>query len=676
MGKRSKRLYLIVFFSAIVIGAAIAIFAIFFMSKYKTITFENAEIEAIKLKQGSVVENLPTVNQEGYIFEGWYYSSDFNEESKVKEGEDILTEDIKLYPKLKKGVYTITFNINGAVGNAPETVSLEYQTPIVIPDKKNGDIIYFNKIDDAYGELNLKYWSTNADGTGDKYLPGETFSIPGHNLTLYAYWHRKETKIMFFPNGGEYIREFVWFTGEKVPENERKIYVSKTGYWFENWYFNEECLGDPINFDTYLLQEGTLNLYAKWNPNEYVANFYLTYEDYKQAQISSGVTPYETQTIYYDGFVSAPARPKRDGVYFLRWCVGIDSVKSPYNFDKKVTGNVSMFAEWTTEVLVEDETPADCFEYTQNGNEIMITGLSEKGKDLTSIVIPHQIELKNVTIVNGIQSNDRLTNVVLPYTLTALGDNAFITCPNITKFDFSGPNDAYKVVDGVIFKKDGSILYRYPANKEGTSYTVPTETILINPGAFDSCRNLTTVTINAETILSNAFSGVNSITSLVFGPKVNKLHENAIKDLSNLNYIELENNENFAVENGILYKVNNNNGTKTLASLIKCFNKTENLHLVLPNEITEIESFAFNGCTNIVSLEIGENVNRYGDYCLYSMTSLTTLTFKNANATGLTVSETLILNKGALTAIYAYENSYLWNVLNRFEFTREILVAL
>ena len=46
----------------------------------------------------------------------------------------------------------------------------------------------------------LKYWSTNPDGSGDRYEQGDKISVPGRNITLYAHWSRMETRVLFYPN--------------------------------------------------------------------------------------------------------------------------------------------------------------------------------------------------------------------------------------------------------------------------------------------------------------------------------------------------------------------------------------------------------------------------------------------------------------------------------------------
>ena len=234
MGRSTKKLYTMVFVSVAIVAAAVALFVILGMTPFKTITFKNSNFETVKLKQGDVIDNLPEITQEGYIFYGWYYSEDLSEENKVKQGIDVISSNIELYPKIQKGIYTVTYDINGADSdsNVPEPFTAEFETVSTTPYASVVGIHKYNPEYGEWGDMVLKYWSTNPDGSGDRYEQGDKISVPGRNITLYAHWSRMETRVLFYPNGGAYINELTIFTGTIIPEKDRVITVRREGYHF------------------------------------------------------------------------------------------------------------------------------------------------------------------------------------------------------------------------------------------------------------------------------------------------------------------------------------------------------------------------------------------------------------------------------------------------------------
>ena len=80
--------------------------------------------------------------------------------------------------------FTVTFNANGASGNAPVSQTVQSGESITIPDK--GAMTNSQK---TFGG-----WSSTTDGTGVIYAVGETFVV-NSNTQLYARWIEKVYKI-------------------------------------------------------------------------------------------------------------------------------------------------------------------------------------------------------------------------------------------------------------------------------------------------------------------------------------------------------------------------------------------------------------------------------------------------------------------------------------------------
>lgn len=84
-------------------------------------------------------------------------------------------------------------------------------------------------------------------------------------------------------------------------------------------------------------------------------------------------------------------------------------------------------------------------------------------------------------------------SLIIPATLTSIGTSFFINC-NIMEFIVDVNNLNYSSKDGVLFNKDKTILIRFPAAKAG-NYLVPNTVTIIGVSAFQSCSNITGVTL-------------------------------------------------------------------------------------------------------------------------------------------------------------------------------------
>ena len=179
---------------------------------------------------------------------------------------------------------------------------------------------------------------------------------------------------------------------------------------------------------------------------------------------------------------------------------------------------------------------------------------------LTSIEIPDTVTelgeqtfmgcsaLESVTMPEGItalpaymfQNCSSLKTFSIPDTLTDLGYLAFVGCSGLEELELSDNHPVYSLQDGVLYSKDLTVLYLYPAGRTETAFTVldgvttiydgacfaapfqfvtlPESLQVIGSGAFDYCTNLQTVTIPEQVtaVYDHAFSDCESLSSVVF----------------------------------------------------------------------------------------------------------------------------------------------------------------
>ena len=80
--------------------------------------------------------------------------------------------------------------------------------------------------------------------------------------------------------------------------------------------------------------------------------------------------------------------------------------------------------------------------------------------------------------------------------------------------------DYYRVEDGVLFSKDMTVLYRYPAMKEGWYYQVPSSVTTIEDEAFMGSYYLREIVIpDSVTTINGAFTFTESCVERIHFPR-------------------------------------------------------------------------------------------------------------------------------------------------------------
>ncbi len=130
----------------------------------------------------------------------------------------------------------------------------------------------------------------------------------------------------------------------------------------------------------------------------------------------------------------------------------------------------------------------------------------------TSYVIPD-----SVTTVRFFGSNPYLTSIHIPASVSSFGVfPVFGHTRNLTNITVDAANQNFCVDQGVLFSKDKTVLYRYPAGKTDTAYTIPSGVVSIQFGAFSSCGALTSVDIpeSVRGIGNGAFQNCSNLQSV------------------------------------------------------------------------------------------------------------------------------------------------------------------
>ena len=248
---------------------------------------------------------------------------------------------------------------------------------------------------------------------------------------------------------------------------------------------------------------------------------------------------------------------------------------------------------------------------TYEGSSYSVTSIGELAfgycSGLTSVTIPNSVTsigdeafrgcsgLTSVTIPNSVTSIgysafydcSGLTSVTIPESVTEIGSSAFSYCSGLTSVTI--PNSVTSIG-----------TYAFKGCTGLTSVTIPNSVTSIGEFAFHDCRGLTSVTIpNSVTSIGNyAFNSCSGLTSIVV-------------DKGNVNY-DSRNNCNAIIE------------TATNKLITGCSST------IIPNSVTSIGEYAFDGRTGLTSVTIPNSVTSIGDEAFHGCTGLTSVTIPNS----------------------------------------------
>jgi hypothetical protein len=246
------------------------------------------------------------------------------------------------------------------------------------------------------------------------------------------------------------------------------------------------------------------------------------------------------------------------------------------------------------------------------------------------------------------------SSYTIPASVTNVSGEVFNGVQALTEITVENGNLFYSSEDGILFNKDKTSLVRYPAGKDGTTYTVPDsvtrlevcafrdskklKTLVlsnvkyIGASAIECCEALESITMDSvETIDEWAFQGCFALETITIPESVTSLGDYVFYNCKILKTLVIPNNVTSIGENTFIYcgaltdvtvpKAILDEGIKSM------FPAADGITTVtIADGVTEIPAGAFDDMDSLTTVNIPNSVTTIGDNVFDDCEDITTVT--------------------------------------------------
>ena len=282
------------------------------------------------------------------------------------------------------------------------------------------------------------------DSNGNSYAPGA--SVPADVTELTVQWTAPTYTVTLNAGNGTInsgnVTEYTYGVGATLPTD-----VTRTGYTFKGWYYNENLTGSPVtaigNTET-----GNKEYWAKWEINQYTITF--------DTAGGSVVTPI---TQNYGTAITAPAAPTKTGYTFVGWNPEIPATMPAENLtitaqwlDIAVPTGEIKIAENDWKSFLNTITFSLFFKDTQT---VTVTAADNSGKAVTVEYL-----LSDKALTESELAGMTFTAYSAPFSINP--DNEYVIYAKLT--DTSG-NVAYINTNGIVLDATVPVISGIEAGK-------------------------------------------------------------------------------------------------------------------------------------------------------------------------------------------------------------------
>ncbi len=280
--------------------------------------------------------------------------------------------------------------------------------------------------------------------------------------------------------------------------------------------------------------------------------------------------------------------------------------------------SAALFLHGTIPFRIIAET-YDAFIYEINEGNAEITGYTDYST--ASLTIPNSIGDYPVTALSSssFEGHSELTEVVIPETVTAIGDNTFNNCSELKTVTFSGSPKLKTIGDNAFY---GCVSLNGLTLPEGLQ-TIGTGAFFMN-AAMESIR----IPSSVESIGDYAFATVSKQSMGYTGIVTSSLQEVIFEEGSHVTILSkklFQNDEQ-------LKKIDLPAGLIEIKD--RAFQNCALLSTIsIPSSVTTIGAYAFSGCASMTSINTKAKV--ISDYAFADCTNITSVSLPSAETIGV-----------------------------------------
>ena len=274
----------------------------------------------------------------GYSFDSWNTAAD-GSGTRYEPGDSFVlgASNVTLYAQWKINQYEVRYNGNGNDGGTVTgSVYADYGSTVTVAGPGN-----LTKKGYSFDS-----WNTKQDGTGDRYEPGDTFTLGASNVTLYAQWKVNQYEVRYNGNGndGGTVTGSVYADYGSTVTVAGPGSLTKEGHRFVDWNTAPDGSGTAYApGDTFTLGASNVTLYAQWKANHYEVRYHGNGND-------GGTAPASVSAAYGSTvMVAGPGSLTKTDYAFDGWNTKADGSGTRYApGDTFVLGasDVTLYAQW------------------------------------------------------------------------------------------------------------------------------------------------------------------------------------------------------------------------------------------------------------------------------------------------------------------------------------------
>lgn len=272
---------------------------------------------------------------------------------------------------------------------------------------------------------------------------------------------------------------------------------------------------------------------------------------------------------------------------------------------------------------------------------------------LTSVTIGNGVTSISNQAFSGCSG---LTSITIPDSVTSIGTDAFYKCEKPTSIYYTGDIAGWCGISGHNYIMSSSRTLYIGGKKVEGDLIIPDSVTSIGDGAFRGCKGLTSISGSATNVSTvakqakpisftvnitsgtsigyQAFSSCTGLTSVAIGNSVTSIGDSAFYVCSGITSVTIGNSVTsigyhafYSCSKLTSVTIPDSVTSIDTEAFIWCSGLTS---LTIGNNVTSIGSGAFENCTALTSVTIGDRVTSIGSWAFYNCSSLTSVTISDS----------------------------------------------